>query len=160
MFKILVGVLLLLTITEIVTSVKDHLENKGYIVSQFEKKYGIGIELLATKGKDTFSIEAIGEASNKNDKNIIFAIGNIVKKMKQQGFWIHYGIAIPKNYYNLLKDFEIEGIKMLTLHIFLVENFYSLIHLEPNQTIELIQLLKAGNIVRLTPWGIENGLTE
>lgn len=143
---------------EVVTSVKDHLENKGYTVTTSPGPYGLGEELLAVKDKDKFFIEAIGETAHKKGPSIVYAIGKIIKRMNEQGFWVHYGIAIPKNYYAVLKDFEPSGFEVLKLHLFLVENFYELVHLDPKETVELIQQLKAGRIVHLTAWGVEYGL--
>ena len=79
--------------------------------------------------------------------------------MKEQGFWIHYGIAMPKSYFKMLKDFEVSGFQTLTLHVFLVESSYLLTHLDPKETMELIQQLKANHIVNPTPWGIDYGIT-
>lgn len=64
--------------------------------------------------------------------------------MKKRGMWDFYGIAIPKSYLKLLKDFEVGGIQLLDFHLFVVENLWSLYHLDSKTTIELIQNLKAG----------------
>ncbi len=70
-----------------------------------------------------------------------------------------FGIAMPKSYFKLLKDFEVSGIQTLKLHVFLVESSYLLTHLDPKETIELIQQLKANRIVNPTPWGVDYGIT-
>ena len=130
---------------DVVTSVKEHLQDQGYEVSTAHGKYGITIELTAKRDKDTFFIEAIGESNRKGD--IVFALGKLLKRMKAQGFWIHYAVAMPHSYFKLLQDFEVSGFETLKIHVFLVETFYQLKHLDPKETIELIQQLKAGHII-------------
>ena len=137
---------LLIDRNDVALSVRQHLENKGYEVSHSEGKYGVTIEIFAKKDKDTFLIEAIGESPRK-DGDIVFALGKLLRKMKEQGFWIHYSIAIPRGYFKLLKDFEVGGFETLKIRVFLVESFYELTHLDPTQTNILIRHLKAGDIV-------------
>ncbi len=139
--------LFLLNEAEVTVSVRQHLENKGYSVSHSLGQFGISQEIFATRDKDTFLIEAIGETSESGEENIIFALGKIVKRMKTQDFWVNYGIAMPRRYFKLLKDFEIFGFKTLNLHVFLVESIPYLIHLTPKETTDLMQQLKEGKIV-------------
>ena len=54
----------MLDLDDVISSVKDHLINKGYEVSDKPDKNGITAEILATKGKDMFVIEAIADSSN------------------------------------------------------------------------------------------------
>ncbi len=75
---------LLLTKTDVIASVREQLENKGYTVSYSVGKYGLSAEILAKRDKDTFLIEAIEETSSQSGQNIVFAIGKIVKRMKEQ----------------------------------------------------------------------------
>ena len=127
------------------SSVREHLENKGYAVSHSHDEYGVSEEIQAIKDKDMFFIEAIGESSRGND--VVYALGKLVKRMKQQGFWFHYAVAMPRGYFKLLKNFEVSGLETLKIHFFLVRSFYELSHLDYKETIELIQQLKAGNII-------------
>jgi len=131
----------------VVNSVRQHLENQGYTVSHSVGEYGVSVEILAKRDKDTFLIDAIGETSARPGPSIVFALGKLVKRMKEQGFWIHYGVAMPKNYYKLLKSFEADAFQMLKIHLFLVDSLYTLTHLDPTETTKMIQLLKAGQIV-------------
>jgi len=50
------------------------------------------------------------------DKGIVYALGKLVERMTEKGFWIHYSIVMPKSYYELLKDFEVGGFQTLKLH--------------------------------------------
>jgi hypothetical protein len=52
--------------------------------------------------------------------------------------------------------YEVAGFETLKIHVFLVESFNLLTHLDPKETIELIQQLKAGNIVNPDLIGIGN----
>jgi hypothetical protein len=139
-------VLLSINRMEVVNSVRKHLENQGYTVSHSLDKYGISVEMLAKRDKDTFLIEAIGEDSG-GGRGIVYALGKLVQRMTELGFWIHYSVAMPKSYYKLLKDFEVGGFQTLKLHLFLVNSLYMLIHLDPKEIVEMIQQLKAGQIV-------------
>ncbi len=144
--------------TEVALSVRQHLEREGYKVSFTQERQRICVDIYAKKDKDTFFIEAIGESSQPDTHNIIFAIGKLIMRMKEQGFWIHYAIAIPRSYFKFLKDFEVGGFQALKIHVFIVQNFYSLTHLDPQDAVDLIQQLKSGQIVNPDLIGIDHGL--
>ena len=137
-----------LGLAEVVDCVKNHLEIAGYNVTTLTNKFGIVMDIKAIKNKENFIIIAVGKNKESlgtmQSKEILFAIGEIVRKMKKRDVWTFYGIAIPKSYFKLLKDFEIDGIQRLDFHFFIVENVWSLYHLDSRATIELIQNLKAG----------------
>jgi hypothetical protein len=135
-------------LNDVVSSVKEHLLNKGYTVTHVADKHGIGAEIQATKGKDTFIIEAIGESSN-SDINLVYTFGKLLKRIKKQNFWLHYSVAMPRSYYKTLKEFEEGSFEALKIHIFLVESFINLTHLDPKETIKLIRGLKTGEIINL-----------
>jgi len=111
-------------------------------------KNEIGVSINVIKEKENFMVEAIGEDGENSsfiqEKKILCAIGEIV-----------HGIAIPKSYFKLLKDFDIGGIQLLDFHFFIVENWWSLYHLDSKATIELIQDLKAGKPERLLDLDID-----
>ncbi len=136
-----------LALAEVVDCVKNHLEIAGYNVTTLADKFGIGVNINATKNKENFAIVAVGKNKESSitiqSKEILFAIGEIVRKMKKLDIWSFYGIAIPKSYFKLLTDFEIYGVQRLDFHLFIVENVWSLYHLDSRATIELIQNLKA-----------------
>ena len=48
-----------------------------------------------------------------------------------------------------MKDFEVRGIQFLDFHLFVVENLWSLYHLDSKATIELVQDLKTDKPERL-----------
>ena len=122
-------------------------------------KNEIGVSINVIKEKENFMVEAIGENGENSsfiqEKKILCAIGEIVRKMKNLGLSTFYGIAIPKSYFKLLKDFDIGGIQLLDFHFFIVENWWSLYHLDSKATIELIQDLKAGKPERLLDLDID-----
>lgn len=133
----------MLDLDDVISSVKDHLINKGYEVSDKPDKNGITAEILATKGKDMFVIEAIADSSNFS-VNIIYAFGKLLKRMKEPGFWAHYAVAMPRNRYKELAEFEEGGFEALKIHIFLVLSFMNLTHLDPKETTDLLRGLKNG----------------
>jgi len=135
--------------TEVAESVRKHLEAEGYEVSVAPGRHSICIDISARRDKDTFFIEALGEKAQPDNQNVIFALGKLIMRMKEQGFWIHYGIAIPRSYLKFLKEFEVSGFEVLKIHVFLVENFYTLTHLDPQETVKLILQLKSGEPVNL-----------
>ncbi len=144
--------------SEVVLSVKKHLEAQGYEVTTSPGRHKICVDMYAKRDKDTFLIEAIGESAQSDNESIIFALGKLVMRMKEQGFWIHYGIAIPRSYFKFLKDFETEGFQTLKIHVFIVANFYTLTHLSPQDVVELIQKLKADQPVNPELTGIDHSL--
>ncbi|MCW4029616.1 MAG: hypothetical protein NWE92_08220 [Candidatus Bathyarchaeota archaeon] len=144
-----------LTYVDVVRSVRDYFEFQGYTVSTQLGPSGKSEEITATKDKDSYIIEAVGDSATAqlaSDGNVVYAVGKIVKRMKEKGFWIHYGIAMPKSDYKLLRDFEIEGFETLGLHLFLVENLFSLLHLHPQEAVQLLEQLKDIGIVNFNAW--------
>ncbi len=144
--------------SEVADSVRKHFETEGYQVSLSPGRHRICVDMYAKKDKDTFFVEAIGESAQPDNENIIFALGKLVMRMKEQGFWVHYGLAIPRSYFKFLRDFEAGGFQTLKIHLFLVENFYTLTHLGPQDAVELIQKLKADQPVNPELIGIDHGL--
>ncbi len=136
-----------LDLSDVVACVKEHLERAGYNVTTINH-YGIGVSITGIKDKEIFIVEAVGESeqdsNNTSEKQILSAIGEVVRRMKRREMWTFYGIAIPKGYLKILKDFEVGGIKLLDFHFFIVETLWSLYHLDLKATVELIQNLKAG----------------
>ncbi len=143
-----------LTIGDVISSIRQHLEIKGYSVTHQEDKYALSVEITAKKGRETFLIEGIWETDQPPEQSITYAIGKIVKRMRERGAWTDYGIAMPKSYFKALRDFEIAGFETLGVHLFLIESFYVLTHLHKKLTLELIQHLKEGNVSQLNIWGI------
>jgi hypothetical protein len=134
--------------TQVIQCVKEHLEREGYSVSASPDGYGAGVDIRAKRNTETFLIEVVGETpTRKNRQDIIIAIGEIVTRMKWRGTKIHYGIAVPENYVKFLKNFEVGGIQVLGLHLFIVKTWGLLYHLETRKIIELVQQLKAGKTV-------------
>jgi hypothetical protein len=147
-----------LSLTDVVDCVKEHLERAGYTVTTLDNN-GIGVSINAVKDKENFLVEAVGKngenSSILQEKKILCAIGELVRKMKERGIWTFYGIAIPKSFFKLFKDFEMGGIQLLDFHFFIVESLWSLYHLDSKATIELIQDLKAGKPERLIDLDID-----
>ncbi len=136
----------MLDLDDVVSSVKEHLLNKEYEISHSLDKNGISAEIVARRDKDTFIIEAIGETTN-HEVTLVYAFGKLIKRMNAHDFWVHYAVAMPRSYYKELKEFEIGGFEALKMHIFLVESFTNLTHLDPKETIRLIRALKTGSII-------------
>lgn len=125
---------------------RNFLADNGYDVSYADGIYGITEELTAKKGEDTFTVEAINPTPRK-EADIIFALGKIVKRMDRVGILNDYGLAMPREYFKFLVDFEAAGFDELKIHLFLVDDYLALKHLDPMETVELISNLRAGQIV-------------
>ena len=143
-----------LTQGDLATSLRDHLENKGYKVSASKDKYSQSLEVTAIKNREILIIEGIWETLLPAEQSINYAMGKLVKRMKEPDPWIDYGLAMPKNYFKVLREFEVGGLEILKLHLFLVENIYTLTHLNSKETLELVRHLKANNLSTLHIWGI------
>jgi hypothetical protein len=102
--------------------------------------------LSAKKGEQTFIVEAINP-SDRKDADIVFALGKIVKRMSNIGILYDYGIAMPREYFKYLKDFEATGSDALKIHLFLIDDYLAVKYLDPAETVELIRDLREGQIV-------------
>jgi hypothetical protein len=130
------------------------MENKGYKVSVLEDKKGPSVELTAQKDRETFIIEGIWKTTHPIKESIRYVIDKATKRMVLHGPWTDHGIAIPKEYFRELKEFDAVKFERLKLHLFLVESFYALTHLNSKLTAELIEHLKANDISTMNIWGI------
>jgi hypothetical protein len=148
---------MVLTQADLISSLREHLQRQGFLVSHSIDKDSLSVEIAAEKGREKFLIEAIWETEQVNSKSITFAIGKVVKRMKERGFWINYGLAIPKSYFRLLGEFEAGGFEALNLHVFLVDTFYTLTHLDTKMAVELIEGVKSGDIADLDIWSVNYG---
>jgi hypothetical protein len=149
---------MVLTQSDIISSVREHLQKRGFTVTHSIDEFGLSVEFHAEKDRQKFLIEGVWETEPPDSRSIIYALGKIVKRMKERGFWIYYGIAIPKSYYMFLGQFEAKGFETLELHVLLVESFFVLEHLDPKMTVELIEGVKTGNISDLSLWSVNYGL--
>jgi hypothetical protein len=142
---------------EVIQCVKERLEREGYDVSASPDGYGPGVDIYANKNTEKFLIEVVGETPtrSRSGQDINIAIGEIVKRMKERGSKVHYGIAIPESYVKFLRNFEVGGIQVLQLHLFIGVAFGLSYHLDTQRTIELIQKLKAGEAVYLSLMDID-----
>jgi len=122
---------------QVIQCVKEHLERKGYSVSASPDGYGVGVDIDANRNTEKFLIEVVGETRtrNRSGQDINIAIGEIVKRMKERGPQIHYGIAIPESHVRFLKNFEVGGIQVLELHLFIVVTFGLAYHLDASKII-------------------------
>ncbi len=143
-----------LTQGDTLSSLQDHLENKGYKVYHDIDPNGLTLEVTAVRGRETFIIECIWENYLTPQQSITYALGKIVKRMKRRDPWTDYGLAMPKTYFKILRNFEDGGFEALKLHLLLVENVYQLIHLNAKVTLELIGHLKTDNLSTMHIWGI------
>jgi hypothetical protein len=141
---------------EVIQCIKARLEREGYDVSASPDGYGVGVDIHANRNTEKFLIEVVGETpTRKHGQDIIIAIGEIVKRMKERETKIHYGIAIPESYVKFLKNFEVGGIWVLELHLFIGVTYGWSYHLDTQKTIELVQQLKAGEEVYLSLMDID-----
>lgn len=143
-----------LTQGDLATSLRDHLEHKGYQVSISKDNYAESLEVTAVKDRESLIIEGIWETLLPAEQTITYAIGKIVKRMNKPDPWVDYGLAIPKSYFKALKNFEAGGLENLKLHLFIVENIYTLTHLNSKTTLELVKHLKENNLSTMPIWGI------
>ena len=77
----------LLSFADVANCVKGHLERAGSSVKTVHK-YGIGVSINAIKDKENFMVEAVGEgesSGSSREKEILCAIGEVVRKMKKRG---------------------------------------------------------------------------
>ena len=147
-----------LDLHDVVDCVKGHLERAGYDVTALHN-YGNGVTIRAVKDKQSFVVEAVGGrreiSSATGEEALLYAVGEVVRRMKERAAWTFYGIAFPRSYLKFLKDFEVGGIRLLDFHFFIVENVWSLYHLDAKAAIALIEDLNADKPERLIDLDID-----
>jgi hypothetical protein len=149
-----------LDLQDVVDCVKGHLERAGYEVTVLHN-YGVGVALKGVKGKVSFVVEAVGggegvsSAGARAEEALLYAVGEVVQRMKERAAWTFYGVAFPRGYLKFMKNFEVGGIRLLDFHFFIVENVWSLYHLDTKAMIELIEDLKADKPERLIDLDID-----
>ncbi len=147
-----------LDLQDVVDCVKGHLERAGYEVTVLHN-YGSGAALKGVKGKLSFIVEAVGGSrgvsGEKAEETLLYAVGEVVRRMKEREAWTFYGVAFPRGYLKFLKAFVVGGIRLLDFHFFIVETVWSLYHLDAKATIELIEDLKADKPERLLELDID-----
>jgi len=124
--------------TQIVNYQVKYLRGMGYKV---ETEYVGYIDIVAIKGDEWFIIEAKGDQLNTGQA-LQTLIGQIVSRMnKKAGVNRKYGITISAEHFRSFLNWGIEGLKSLSIHLFLVYKNGKVEHLTPHTFVERIRLL-------------------
>lgn len=132
---------------EVIRYVKEFFAKEDYKVRLEYKRGHQYVDILAEKKEAKYFIEAIGDR-RLDAQPIKIAIGQIAAEMSEVGPNIYYAVALSATFSEYLKDFGIEGIKALNLHLFIVgdspvwEGY--VLHLEPQDAIRFVKKLEIG----------------
>ena len=135
----------MLTESQVIESVCQHIKNKGFVVSRFlcEIERGIDIEAVAPDGRTQVSIEAKGETSSKSRSNRFgkpFNSGQVFDHVSKAFYCaardtsagMMAGIAFPKNDLHLKSVAKIlPALTRLNIEVFWVL---------PNRKVETAQI--------------------
>jgi Holliday junction resolvase len=102
-------------------------------------------DIVAEKGDRKYVIQVKGDRLGQEAYQIQYAIGEIVAEMRETGPKIHYGLAFPVGVAKKFWKFGLEGLRVLNLHLFIVECPYVVYHLSPERVFQFItSLLELG----------------
>ena len=128
---------------EVTAYVKEFFRKHGYKVRTQYRRYR-PVDIFAEKEGDKWFVEVEAESPKRKMllQDVIIAIGEIVAEMHEIGPKSHYGIALSEPLSTQLSKFGIEGLKALNLHIFIVTDFGSVYHLNPDNCVKYIKRLR------------------
>jgi len=136
---------------KVIQCVKERLERMGYKVDALPDGYGAGVDIFARKNGEKFFVEAAGESqTRRGDQDILICIGEIVKRIEERGFEIHYGIAIPESLSQFIRNLGIGGLQALELYLFIVYEYGLVYCLNPQKTVEYVRRLRAGEPIYIS----------
>jgi len=119
---------------QIIDHLLKYLSGKGYV---FTTNVG-AIDVVAIKGDETFIIEAKGDQVNTG-RAIYIVIGQIISRMNiRTTVNRKYGIAVSPEHLEPFRYWGVEGLKLLPIHLFLVDESGKVEHKTPEEFVKLI----------------------
>jgi len=117
----------------------------GYNVTKEVYVHGYHVDIVAEKNDQKYFVECKG-ARYLRSHEIHVMVGQIVSKMHEVGPNIHYGLAMPYSLATYLREFSVEGIRTLNLHLFVLGQSElwkgEVFHLDTENIAGFIQALK------------------
>ena len=105
---------------EVIFYVKRFFEEHSYRVREESPVGSYKVDLLAEKNEEKYFVECKGETSILRSHEIHVMVGQLVSEMREVSPTIHYSLAMPLSLSTYLRDFGIQGLKLLGLHLFVV----------------------------------------
>ena len=123
---------------EIVDILVSYLKSSGYVTATEVA----GIDIVAIKGGTTFIIEAKGDQINTGEA-VQIVIGQIISRMSvKAGDDRKYGIAISPEHLDAFRCWGVEGLRLLPIHLFLVDKKGGVEVKSPEEFVRLVEGLK------------------
>jgi len=133
---------------EMIEYVKRFFKREGWRLTSYRFS-DFTVDIAAVKGDDIYIVEVKAQTKGGPSWLIKYAIGELVAHMQKGGSNVHYGIALPGAVAVFLMKFGLEGLKVLNLHLFYVEDEGSFLwpkgtvwHLSPEKVLEFVRQLK------------------
>lgn len=130
---------------EVKSFVGNFFKKQNYKVTHEMIVHGYKVDILAEKGQEKYFVECKGDDYLRSHE-IHVMIGQIVSEMHEVGPNIHYGLAMPFSLATYMREFSVEGIRILKLHLFVIGQGDiwngEVFHLDTKSTIRFIQALK------------------
>jgi hypothetical protein len=124
---------------EIVEVLVGYLKKSGYEVTTEVA----GLDVIAIRDNVTFIIEAKGDQVNTGEA-IQIVIGQIISRMfVKAGEDRKYGIAISPDHLDAFRCWGVEGLKLLPIHLFLIDAKGGIEVKSPEEFVRLVEELKS-----------------
>ena len=137
----------------IISVLEDYFRGKGY-------ETGTMIDcmnLVAVKDNEKWFIEAKGEWKLGMGYALYAAVGQIVRDMRSLGGGTRYAIAIAKEHFSYFRMWGVEGLKLLPIHLILIDESNNVEIKTPEEFVRLIEELKREECNSLRDYVNKNG---
>lgn len=120
----------------------------GVIVGYFrDKGYEVAteignIDIIAIKGNEKWVIEAKGTWKDSRGRALVELVGQAIRNMAKLGVDTYYAIAVTKELFDYFHWWGVEGLRLLPIHLFLVDENGNVEHETPKGFVKLIESLK------------------
>ena len=130
----------------IIEAIVDYFNSRGYKVTTSSE----AVDIIAIKDNKKWVVEAKGEWVNEMGYALYAVIGQIIRNMHSFSKDISYGIAISKTHFRYFHWWGVEGLKLLPIHLFLIDEKGSIEVFNPEEFIALIEELKEDKVSQFT----------
>lgn len=125
--------------------IEKYFANNDYKIKKEVNIHGFRVDILAQKSNVKYFVECKGDSYLRSHE-IHVMIGQTVSKMHETGLNIHYCLAMPDSLATYLREFSVEGIQALKLHLLVVSTSEWLngevFHLDTEGIVSFINELK------------------
>jgi hypothetical protein len=122
---------------DVVGTVVGYFRSKGYETVLDP----LGVDITATKDNEKWIIESKGLWTGSRGRSLTELIGQTVRNMTVVNESIKYAIAIPKALFSYFRWWGVEGLKLLSIHLLLVNENGNVEYVTPDNFVSYINKL-------------------